>query len=260
MLQGAIASGRSERTSNDNRLSQLNEIALDQFHQALSVAGKENDLDALELKGLLLRQLGEIDQNSSAAAPHTFRQLQAAATARLGTLDTGAIDERRELRLVISRAARYQAEMLHADTPSTAIGLGILTALEQDLINGDRVAGHDLLERARFFEVNACIRIALNIAAQRGDGPEALQRIAAAERDYAALREQCDPRSWDWPTRVWGSGARLFREDGTKRLLSEAIAGLGRVSNIRQRQGCPVCKPSTTQKIVPTKTGVSDAG
>ena len=107
-------------TANDNRLSRLNETAADRFERALRVAGKENDLDALELKGLILRKLGQVDANGLAGAPQTFQQLQAAATAQLAALDRGAIDKRRELTCAIVRAARYHAEMLHSATPAPA--------------------------------------------------------------------------------------------------------------------------------------------
>ena len=97
MLQGAIASGRSERVSNENRLSRLNEMALESFQRALAVPGKENDLNALEAYGLLLRKLGQTDPNILGGAPQTFRRLQAVADNQLSSVDPGAIDQRRIL-------------------------------------------------------------------------------------------------------------------------------------------------------------------
>ena len=246
LLQGAIALGRSELTVNDNRISRLNETAADRFERALRVAGKENDLDALELKGLILRKLGQVDANGLAGAPQTFQQLQAAATAQLAALDRGAIDKRRELTSAIARAVRYRAEMVHSATPATRDGLALLTAVEQMLSDGDPVIGPALLDRARYFEVNSCIRVALNIVAGQGNGPETLRRIGAATRDYQTLRDDCDPKNWDWPTRIWRACARVFREDGTKELLREANAGLSRMERIRQGQGCPICTPTLT--------------
>jgi len=248
LLQGAIALGRSELRANDNRISRLNETAADRFERALRVAGKENDLDALELKGLILRKLGQVDANGLAGAPQTFQQLQAAATAQLAALDRGAIDKRRELTSAIARAVRYRAEMIHSATPATRDGLALLTAVEQMLSDGDPVIGPALLDRARYFEVNSCIRVALNIVAGQGNGPETLRRIGAATRDYQTLRDDCDPKNWDWPTRIWRACARVLREDGTKELLREANAGLSRMERIRQGQGCPICTPTLTAR------------
>jgi hypothetical protein len=242
VLQGAIALGRSELIANDSRLSRLNEAAADFFERALRIAGKENDLDALELKGLILRKLGQVDANGLAGAPQTFQQLQAAATAQLAALDRGAIDKRRELTFVIVRAARYQAEMLHSATPATGAALALLTGVEQML--GEPVSGQALLDRARYYEVNSCIRVALLIAAGQPIGAAASMRINAALRDYQTLRDDCDPKNWDWPTRIWRTCARVFREDGAKQLLREAKAGLSRMERIQQRQGCPICTPT----------------
>lgn len=63
LLQGAIALGRSE-SATDNYLNCLNETAANSLQRALTVSGKQNDLDALELKGILLRKLGQIDFQS----------------------------------------------------------------------------------------------------------------------------------------------------------------------------------------------------
>ena len=254
LLQGVIALGRSESATNDNRLSRLNEAAVDRFERALRVAGKGNDLDALELKGLMLRKLGQIGVNGLAGAPQTFEQLQGTAAAQLATLDRAAIDERRELTFAIVRTARYRAEMLHSDTPATGNGLAILAEIEELIADGDPITGQALLDRARFFEVNSCIRVALNIAAGQGDGTQTLIRLNATKRDYQALRDDCDPTSWDLPTRVWRAFARLFREDGARELLREAEAGLARLERIRQRQGCPICAQTYHVDAVRTAT------
>jgi hypothetical protein len=243
LLEGAIALGRSELATNDNRLSRLHETAVDRFERALRLAGKENDVDALELKGLVLRKLGQVGANGLAGAPQVFQQLQDAATAQIATLDRGAVDKSRVLTFAIVRAARYQAEMLHAATPGTAIGLRLLAAVQPLLTEGDPVSGQALLDRARYFEVNSCIRVARIIAAGNGIGPAASRRINAAKNDYQSLRDDCDPKSWDWPTRVSRAFARLFREDGTRELLREAEAGLARMHRIEQKQGCLICNP-----------------
>jgi hypothetical protein len=57
LLQGAIALGRSERAKNDNILSRSNDTAANRLQRALSVPGKQSDLEALELRGILLRKL-----------------------------------------------------------------------------------------------------------------------------------------------------------------------------------------------------------
>jgi hypothetical protein len=241
LLQGAIALGRSERAANEVRLNRLNEIASDRFQSALHVPGKGNDSDALELRGLILRKLGLIDANGVGGAHEAFQQLQAAAIAQVEATDIGDTERRRDLKCVILRAARYQAEMLHSQVSATANGLGVLTAAEHFADDGDTVTGQRLLDRARYFEVNSCIRVALNMAAGLGIGPQTSLRINAAKKDYQLLRDDCDPKNWDWPARIWRACARVFREDGSKELLREAEAGLARMRRIEQRQGCPIC-------------------
>jgi hypothetical protein len=237
MLQAAIALGRSERAKTDNHLSRFNQAAANSLHRALTVSGKENDLDALELKGIVLRKLRQIDFDSEADAPEAFEHLRKAAEAQLAALDESTPDRRLELIYVISRAVRYQAEMLHARLPSTATGRDLLDGIAATLDTKERPSPQQLLDRARFFEVDTCIRWILH-----GPGPITMQRLSAAERDYSALRDDCDPKSWDWPTRIWRSCARAFRDDGARELLREAEAGLVRLQRIAQGQGCPLCE------------------
>jgi hypothetical protein len=242
MLEGAIASGRTERTTNDNRLSQLHRKALESFDSALRVPGKEADLDALELKGLLLRRLGQTNSGGSGGAMQTFERLDREARQQLKALGSVSIARQKQLRFVLARAARYRAELLHSQYPASATGRDILSGIEPML--NDRIAptGQELLDRARLFEVHACIRAALNQAASQGIGPETLQRLSAAERDYNALKDDCNPKNLDWPYRISRAITRLFRRDGAKWLLREAIYGLERVDRIRNGHGCPICK------------------
>jgi len=240
LLQGTIALGRSERSKNDNQLSRLNDAAANSLQRALSVAGKQNDLEALELKGILLRKLGQIDFESKAGAPQVFEELRAAAETQLDALDDIEPEKRLELTFVIARAVRYLAEMHHAK-PANRLGRELLDRIAPTLDTKERLSPQQLLDRARFFEVDSCIRIALYDAA---DGEKTKQRISAAVRDYKSLKDDCDPNSWDWPTRIWRACARVFREDGAKELLQEANAGLDRMAQIKQGQGCPICKPA----------------
>ena len=241
LLQAAIALGRSERTSNDKRLNRLNEIASDRFQSALHVTGKENDLNALELRGLLLRRLGLTNVDAVGGAHQIFQLLHAAAVAQLETTNISDAVKRRDLKSVVLRAARYQAEMLHSHNPATGNGLAILTAVEKVAADGDTVTGQRLLDRARYYEVNSCVRAALNRAAGLGNGQQTVSRINTAIGDYQTLRDDCDPRSWDWPTRIWKACARVFREDGAAELLREAESGIARMQQIVQGNGCTVC-------------------
>jgi hypothetical protein len=240
LLQGAIALGRAERAS-DVRVNRLIQSACDRFQSALQVPGKGNDLDALELKGLLLRKLGLVDADGVGGAHEVFQELQAAALAQLETVPVGDTERRRDLSAAILRAARYRAEMLHSQSPPTGIGLGILNGVEHLAANGDLVTGQRLLDRARYFEVNSCVRVALNKAAGAGNGQQTLQRIDDARRNYQTLRDDCDPKNWDWPARIWRICARIFREDGASELLREAKAGLSRLERIEKMSGCPLC-------------------
>lgn len=240
LLQGAIALGRAERAT-DVRINRLIQIASDRLQNALHVPGKGSDLDALELKGLLLRKLGLIDADGAGGAHDAFEELQAAAIVQLETVPVGEIERRRELSAVALRAARYRAEMLHSQTPPTNIGLGILNGVEHLAANGDLVTGQQLLDRARYFEVNSCVRVALNKAARAGNGEQTLLRINEAKRSYQALRDDCDPKNWDWPSRIWRICARIIREDGAAELLREAKAGLSRLARVELQRGCPLC-------------------
>ena len=239
LLQGAIALGRSERTKNDNQLSRLNEAAANSLQRALTVAGKQNDLEALELKGILLRKLGQINFESDAGAPRVFEELRAAAQTQLAALDDNMPEQRLELIFVIARAVRYLAEMHHAKN-ANGLGRDLLDRIAPILDTKERLSPQQLLDRARFFEVDLCVRMALYDAA---DGEKTRQRISAATRDYKSLQDDCDPSSWDWPTRIWRACARVFREDGAKELLREAKGGLDRMAHIKQGYGCPICKP-----------------
>jgi len=236
LLQGAIALGRSE-SATDNYLNRLNEAAANSLQRALTVSGKQNDLDALELKGILLRKLGQIDFQSDAGAPRVFQELREAAEAQLAALDGSMPDKFLELLFAVSRAVRYQAEMLHAATPATVIGRNLLDGIAFKLDTKERPSPQQLLDRARFFEVDACIRMELH-----GPGRITMQRLSYAERDYRVLRDDCDPKSWDWPTRIWRTCARVFREDGATDLLREAINGLQRLERMAQGHGCPLCE------------------
>lgn len=237
VLQGSIALGRSDVTTNENRLHRLNATAADSFESALRVPGKDADVEALELRGLVLRKLGRVDAVGGGAA-QAFQQLQASAAAQLLTLEPGEAERRRELISTILRAARYRAEILHLQNPATAVGLGLLTAVEEHAQRAESPTGHRLLDRARYFEVNSCIRVALVRAGGLGIGEETSRRLHAATRDYEALRDDCDPKNWDWPTRIWRACARVFVEDGAKELLREAIAGLARLESIQNGPGC----------------------
>jgi hypothetical protein len=239
LLQGAIALGRSERTKNDNQLSRFNDAAANSLQRALTVAGKQNDLEALELKGILLRKLGQIDFASQAGAPQVFEELRAAAETQQHALDESEPEKRLELTFVIARAVRYLAEMHHARNANGA-GRGLLDQFAPTLDTKERPSPQQLLDRARFFEVDSCIRMALYDAAE---GERTSQRISAATRDYKSLKDDCDPNEWDWPTRIWRACARVFREDGAKELLREATAGLARMERIKQGAGCPICEP-----------------
>ena len=178
-MQGAIALGRSERTKNDNPLSRLNEVAANSLQRALTVAGKQNDLEAIELKGILLRKLGQIDFASDAGAPRAFEELRNAAEIQVAALDDSMPDKRLELIFVIARAVRYLAEMHHANN-ANGTARDLLDQIAPALDTKERLSPQQLLDRARFFEVDSCIRVTLYRAV---DGEITSQRISAATRN-----------------------------------------------------------------------------
>ncbi len=215
--------------------------------RASKVPGKEEDVDALELVGLHLRKLGETDPARDASAQGAFDRMAKAAAKHRDALDTDAQDERRRLTFAIARATRYHAEILHSTTAATATGRDLLAEVEPSFTSGDRLSWAELLDRARFYEVDACIRMYIH-----GLGPETRRRIAAARRDYQELQSQCDTRNWTWPQRVWRIAARLFRKDGVKELHREAEAGLSRLATIEAGSGCPICTQPKPTEAKPT--------
>jgi hypothetical protein len=241
MLQGAIASARSERASTEHRLNQLTTQALDSFQKASRVPGKSDDLNSIELIGIHLRKLGQIDVTYGGSAPATFEMLAEKARTQRDALDDTQMERREELTFVISRAVRYQAELLHSDDIATASGRDLLNSIEPSLNTGNQLSWSQLLDRARFYEVDACIRVHLH-----GYGPVTTSRISAARRDYEELKKQCDPKNWSWPDRVWRIAARLFRRDGVKDLLREANAGLEQIDAISRGEGCRLCRSRQT--------------
>jgi hypothetical protein len=246
ILDGAIASGRTESKSYANDIKTLNGRALESFEKALKVPGKASDFDALELKGLHLRKLGIDDPEKLSAAEEVFGLLSQAAKLHRDSLDAHKLEERREITFIMARAARHRAEILHGRSAATGTGRDILEGVEPLLNDGGQISGRMLLDRARFYEIDSCIRITLH-----GLGPITNARINNGLRAYQELQRQSDPRNLSWPSRIVQYLALTIRNDGQKAMLREASDGIARMNKIQANGGCAICQTSRLVKIAP---------
>lgn len=98
ILRGAIAASVARRIpSNAN---QDNNFALTEFRTVLQIPGHEADLTAKEFEAHQLRKLGHLNE-----ALASYQEMERMAS---------AVEDRRRQSILISRAKRYQAEMLQA--------------------------------------------------------------------------------------------------------------------------------------------------
>jgi hypothetical protein len=105
-----------------------------------------------------------------------------------------------------------------------------------------------LLERAHYHEVHACVRVRLT-GTEAPDGHVVLpsngvaqQSLNAARADYNELYDQVDPRRFSWPIRLWRRARRTDRRDGSLRLRLAASQGLRRLEEIEAGSGCQFCR------------------
>ena len=245
VLQGALAAGYANRAKRDQGRNRLNQMALNRFEDALALEGKGSDAVVLELKALQLRKLGR-----NREAINELGRLQALLEGRLQEVTPLQEDERQGLLVQLMRVVRYQGEIDHEANAQGAAN-GRLLGLMQNAATAGVFRTHleyqELLERAYYHEVHACVRVSLT-GTQGADGAlvlpsngVAVQSLGFASTDYNALYDQVDPRRFSWPIRTWRFVRRSDRRDGSLRLRAAANQGLRRMEKVEAGKGCQFC-------------------
>jgi tetratricopeptide (TPR) repeat protein len=219
LLRGAIASARSERVSDAQVRWQLNNEALTHFRDALGSLGKTSDVDATEYKAHQLRKLGELN-----LAFDCYEEMERLAD---------AIEAPKRKSIAISRAKRYQAEIIHVsqDAPSQNAADLLEAALEQ-LAPFAPLVNRDLLEQAEVHELHGCVRL------RRGHPHVAKSNFLAAKEEYQRLLDSLDPKKQRLLRRLWQHIRRFFYDDGTGALRKAAQDGLARVARALESGQC----------------------
>jgi hypothetical protein len=241
VLQGALAAAYASNSKRAHGRNRLNQVALNRFEDALALEGKGSDAVVLELKALQLRKLGRVRQ-----ALTELSNLQASLEGRLQAVTPLEEGERQALLVQLMRVVRYQSELDHqAGAPGVANGrlLGLTQNPVTASVFRDHLEYHDLLERAYYHEVHACVRVELT-GTLGTDGALVLpnngvaqQSLSVARADYNALYDQVEPRSFSW--RRWLR--RTDKKDGSLKLRAAASQGLERLDEIEAGKGCQVC-------------------
>jgi hypothetical protein len=241
MLEGAIASARASKLQSNFEARQVYaNTALDKFESALKVDGREVDTDALELKAIQLRNLGNYvaaDAELSALKEITEKHIDDAGS---------SISPKSILRLV--RTCRYQMEIDHlnnANGSANTHGLNALANPRLESFFDRRIELSDQLERAHFHEVHGCVRANLPNAAVDG---VATQSLAKCEKDYRdVIRRIGVQKTSRWWRKFNDAEARIngLAEDGLRRAeaAQHCIAG----------QICPHHSPDIIRTSTPAQ-------
>jgi hypothetical protein len=265
VLQGALAAAYANNSKRAHGRNRLNQVALNRFEDALALEGKGSDAVVLELKGLQLRKLGRVRQ-----ALTELGNLEANLEGRLQAVTPLEEGERQALLVQLMRVVRYQSELDHqAAAPGAANGrlLGLTQNPVTASVFRDHLEYHDLLERAYYHEVHACVRVELT-GTLGTDGALVLpnngvaqQSLSAARVDYNALYDQVEPRPFSWPVRLRRWLRRTDKKDGSWKLRAAASQGLERLDEIEAGKGCQFCSAqknginSNTPPTGPTHSG-----
>jgi hypothetical protein len=247
VLEGALTAAYANCGQDDQSRNRANQAALDKFNAALALEGKVSDTLLLELKALQLRKLGRPQE-----AAYEFNRLQTLVEARLQGGFSLQQKEKSELLVRLLRVVRYQSEMDHQANPNgTAANHRLLGLIQNPLakvIFGDHLEFQNLLERAHYHEVHACVRVRVTGRDAAGavtlpNNGVAQQSLAAAKADYDALSGQVSSHRFSWPIKLWRWINRADKKDGTLRLRIAASEGLRSLDQIAAGEGCQYCRP-----------------
>jgi hypothetical protein len=239
MLEGAIASARASKVTTNVEVRQAYaNTALDKFEAALKVDGREVDIDALELKIIQLRNLG-----NNAGADLELTSLKELAERQID--DEGSFISTRSV-LRLARTCRYQMEIDHLDNANGSANTHGLNALANHRLAAffdRRIELSEQLERAHFHEIHGCVRANLPNAATDG---VAEQSLAKCEKDYLDVIKRINvQRSSRW----W----RKFN-DAELRINGLAVDGLKRAANARRCFEGQICPHHHSPDIIRTTT------
>lgn len=223
MLQGALASARSERYPKAEQQAAQNNIARRHFEDALEVSGFATDRLARECLGIQFLKLREFEK-----AVAVFDALEQEGVA--------ASDE--HARAVQAGRAAYFLGLCAAkkEAPGTSVpaNLHLIRAVGYLEPQGPFSNAREQLHLARTHELHACVRKHLVYQNEA-------QSLAGAEQSYRALRDNptlsgrfADYLFWFWPS-------VRERRQGNREILREVDAALKRIEERQNGERVCVC-------------------
>lgn len=246
VLQGALEAAMASKGTNLQGRNRLNQSALEHFEDALALEGKASDAIVLELKALQLRKLGQI-QDAIQVLVRLEELLQNQLQAAIPLLPA----QKQTLVVQLLRVVRYHGEIEHEMDVNGAANPRMLALIQNAPTNSifrSHLELQNLLERAQYHEVHACVRVEFTKISDGAGGwtlpvnGVAQKSLHDARRDYTALAEQVAPHRFSWPIRLWRWLRRSDSKDGTTQLRVAAAQGLRRLKQIEGYKGCQFCQ------------------
>lgn len=224
MLQGALASARSERYPKAEQQAAQNNIARRHFEDALATPGFATDRLARECLGAQLMKLKEYDK-----ADEVFESLENEGMAAVNE-DAVAVQA--------GRAAYFRgliAAKADAREPSVIANQHLIRAVDHFGPKSPFLDVREQLQLARTHELHACVRRHLNFGLVERISLDAAQQSYAALRDNPALSGRfSDYIFWFWPS-------VRERRQGNREILQEVDAALKRIEERQNGQRVCVC-------------------
>lgn len=209
MLQGALASSRARRATNQALAGRDDGRALREFQRVLQIETHQRDAEAKECEAFQFLRLGQY-----ALAEEAYREVEAFAL---------AVGDARKRDLTVARAKRYRAQIIQiravngATAARTLIGATAQPSPESALRLRARYApylGWDAVEQAEMHYVAAYI------SSRLGAGLIEAAQLGASEGCYRDVLDRL-------PKRL------IFVDGWTRALRAEANAGLDRITLAR---------------------------
>jgi hypothetical protein len=207
VLKGVIASTRADSAAEKSTKIAFSNTAQISFDEATKVQNQENDIDAWEFKGLQHLKHDQFED-----ADNAFAKVEALAEA----LKTPKLRS-----MVKGRASRHRAQAQHNGRFGDS-NKSLLRSLAE-LQCFAPLSGRDLLELAATHEFR------MYVADKSGFVRVAPESKRDSAECYRQLVISLQPHNLSLLRRIWRLMKRSFHDDGSRRLLDEAVAGLARV-------------------------------
>jgi hypothetical protein len=229
MLQGALASARSERFVSLEQQAAQNNIARRHFEDALTLPGFVNDRLGRECLGIQLLKLEELQRASA-----LFEVLEADATVE---------PDPRLRALLAGRAASLRAQVeikFSAPAASTNANTHLIRAIGYLAGQGPFTDLRDQLQFAKTHELHACVRTHLqfqNFAQSIGDAIQCYQALLATLESQERISDYL----------FWFIPNVRSRIEGQRAIKLEARNGLSRLADFNAGKLPCVCGHSQPQ-------------